>query len=137
MGIDLEREKKRLLEIQENIRQAHFELDADAMVSNFADPVIRVARGAVSQIPREDMRQNYKGYFQDSVYHEMDVLEPPIVRVSQDATMAWVIVRTKVRLTHKNESGDEVERAFIYAGIVTYEKQDGEWVRTANVATIE
>ncbi|MCP4536986.1 MAG: hypothetical protein GY832_07545 [Chloroflexi bacterium] len=137
MGIDLEKEKKRLLEISENIRQAHFELDADAMVSAFADPVIRVARGAISRIPREDARQNYREYFQDSVYHEMDELEPSIVRVSQDATMAWVISRTKVRLTYKTESGDEAERAFIYAGIVTYEKQDGEWVRTSNVATIE
>ncbi len=51
--------------------------------------------------------------------------------------MAWMVARTKVRLTYKNESGDEVERAFIYAGIVTYSKQDGEWVRMANVATIE
>jgi len=137
MGIDLEREKNRLLEIHENIRQAHLDLDADAMVSTFADPVIRVARGAISQISREDARQNYKEYFQDSVYHEVDDLEPPIVRVSQDATMAWVIVRTKVRLTHKNESGGEAERAFIYAGIVTCEKRDGEWIRTANVSTIE
>ena len=137
MGIDLEQEKKKLLEISENIRQAHLELDADAMVSSFADPVIRVARGAISRISREDARQNYKGYFRDSVYHEVDDLEPPIVRVSQDATMGWMISRTRVRLTYKDESGDEMERAFVYAGIVTYEKQDGEWVRMVNVSTIE
>ena len=51
--------------------------------------------------------------------------------------MAWMISRTKVRLTKKDDSGNEVERAFIYAGIVTYEKQDGEWIRIANVATFE
>ncbi len=137
MKIDLVREKTKLLEIHAIIRKAHLELDATAMVSTFADPVIRVSRGTITRTSREDMEQNYAGYFQESTYHEIDDLEPPIVQVSQDATMAWVINRAKVRLTHKNESGDEAERAFVYAGIVTYEKQDGEWVRTVNVATIQ
>lgn len=58
----------------------------------------------------------------------MDDLEPPVIRISKDASMAWMIVRTQVRFTYQNETGREAEQAFIYAGIVTYEKQDGEWV---------
>ena len=67
----------------------------------------------------------------------MDDLGPPVIRISKDASMVWMILRTQVRFTYQNETGREAERAFIYTGIVTYEKQDGEWLRTANVATIE
>lgn len=137
MNINIEKEKEKLLEVHAKTRQAHLELDAELMVSTFADHVFRVASGAVSQSSKDDFRKNYKEYFSSSTYHEMDDLEPPIIRISQDASMAWMIVRTQVRFTYQDETGKEAEQAFIYAGIVTYEKQDGEWLRTANVATVE
>jgi len=31
----------------------------------------------------------------------------------------------------------EKEEKFVYAGIMTYEKRDGRWVRVANVSTAE
>jgi len=50
--------------------------------------------------------------------------------------MAWMIVRTRVRRTTRLEgSEEERETSFVYAGIMTYEKQDGQWVRVANVST--
>jgi hypothetical protein len=136
MNNDLKKEEKNLLEIHNKTRQAHLELNAELMVSNFADQVFRVASGAISQSSKEEYRQNYMEYFSSSTYHEMDDLEPPVIRISKDASMAWMIVRTQVRFTYQDETGKEAEQAFIYAGIVTYEKQDGEWLRTANVATI-
>ena len=134
--INLEKEKENLLEIHARTRKAHLESDADLMVAAFADEVFRVAGGAVTGQPRDESRQNYQKYFAGSTYHEMDDLEPPVIRISQDASMAWMIARTKVRFTYKDESGNDAEQAFIYAGIVTYEKRDGEWLRTSNVTTI-
>jgi hypothetical protein len=64
-------------------------------------------------------------------------MEPPIVRVSQDGTLGWVITRTRVRRTQKDAAGAETETRFVYAGITTYEKRDGRWRRVANVSTFE
>lgn len=137
MDINFEREKNDLLKVHAKMRQAHLELDAELMVSTFADQVFRVASGVVSQNSKEEYRQNYKDYFSSSTYHKMDDLEPPIVRISKDASMAWMIVRTQVRFTYQDKTGKEVEQAFIYAGIVTYDKQNGKWLRTANAATVK
>ena len=79
----------------------------------------------------------FESYFKDAKYFEWDDLEPPIIRVSADASMAWMIVRTKVRRTQKDSSGAEKEEKFVYAGIMTYEKRNGRWVRVANVSTFE
>jgi hypothetical protein len=48
-----------------------------------------------------------------------------------------MIVRTRIRRVQKNASGEEKEEKAVYAGIMTYEKRDGRWVRVANVSTFE
>jgi hypothetical protein len=83
------------------------------------------------------MKASFDDYFKNAKYYEWDDLEPPIVRISDDASMAWMIARTKVRRTQKLATGEEKERAFVYAGIMTYEKRQGKWVRVANVSTFE
>jgi hypothetical protein len=51
--------------------------------------------------------------------------------------MGWVITRVRVRRTQKDATGAGKEAGFVYAGIMTYEKRDGRWVRVANVSTFE
>jgi len=78
----------------------------------------------------------FTDYFKNAKYYEWGDLEPPIIKISKDASMAWMIVRIKVRRTQKQASGEEKERTFVYAGIMTYEKQNRKWVRIANVSTL-
>jgi len=59
-------------------------------------------------------------------------VEPPIVRVSDDGTLAWMIVHVRVRRT----KGDR-ELRFDYAGIETYEKRGGRWVKVVEVGTFQ
>ena len=68
---------------------------------------------------------------------EWDDVEEPIIRISNDASMAWMITRTRVRRVQKTADGTEKEEKFVYAGIMTYEKRDGRWVRVTNVSTVE
>jgi hypothetical protein len=50
--------------------------------------------------------------------------------------MDWMIVRTKVRRTIPHKGfGEETETSFVYAGIMVYEKRDGDRARVANVST--
>ena len=136
-SIDLEREKEELLRIHADDRKAHFATDADALIAHQADTFIYVGNGAVVEMPREAMRQDFGEYFRNATYDEWDDLLPPIVRIANDASIAWMITRTKVRRKQADASGVKNEREFIYAGIMTYEKRDGRWVRTANVSTFE
>ena len=130
-----EREARALLEMHEKSRAAHFATDVEAAIANLAEEQIIVRDGAVRRMTVEDMRQTMTGYFAGATFHEWDDVEPPIVKVSDDASIAWMITNTKVRLTKAGEDGDESEMAFVYAGILTFEKRDGSWVRTTNVST--
>jgi hypothetical protein len=43
----------------------------------------------------------------------------------------------RVWRTEPDGEGGRREREFVYVGIMTYEKQDGRWLRVANISTIE
>ena len=134
---DLEREKAELLRLHKSDREAHFKTDVEALLANSPDEFISVSRGKISRSSKADARKMFTGYFRDAKYYEWDDLEKPIIRISNDASMAWMITRTNVRRVQKSADGAEKEEKFVYAGIMTYEKRDGRWVRVANVSTFE
>ena len=135
--VDLEKERAALLEVHRTDRQAHFETNANLLLEHAADEFISVNGGKINLATRAEVKAMFEGYFKNAKYFEWDDLESPIIRISDDASMAWMIVRTKVRRTQRLASGEQQERAFVYSGIMTYEKQRGKWVRIANVSTFE
>ncbi len=135
--VDLEKERAALLEVHKTDRRAHFETDVELLLKHSAEEFIYVGNGKISRSTRAEMKSSFEDYFKNAKYYEWDDVEPPIVRISDDASMAWMIVRNKVRRTQKLDSGEVKERAFVYAGIMTYEKRQGKWVRIANVSTFE
>ena len=73
--------------------------------------------------------------FRGATYFEWDDLEPPIIRVSDDASMAWIIVRVRARKTQPDDSDEPHERNFVYVGIMTHEKRNGRRLRILKVST--
>ncbi len=134
---DLEKEKAELLRLHKSDREAHFKTDVDALLANSPEEFISVGRGKINRSNKDDVRKMFTGYFRDAKYYEWDDVEEPIIRISNDASMAWMITRTRVRRVQKKADGSEQEEKFVYAGIMTYEKRDGRWVRVANVSTSE
>lgn len=133
--IDLEQERAALRAIHAQDRRAHFETDVDLLLAAQGEEFISVANGAITRATRAETAAQFTEYFAGATYQEWDDLEPPILDIAEDASRAWMIVRTRVRRTQTLPDGTVRARAFVYAGIMTYAKQDGHWVRTANVST--
>ncbi len=131
----IEQARQELLALHAAERQAHFATDVEAMVAPLAETFIDVRDGTLQRVVREDRREDFKHYFQNSTYQEWDDVEPPIVQVAHDASLGWMITQVKVRRTLIDEDGVTQVREFIYAGILTYKKREGQWVCTANVST--
>lgn len=134
---DLAHEKAALKHSHAADRKAHFKADVDRLLEDSADEMISVRDGAIMRISKADRRRGMAEYFRGARYSEWDNLEDPIIRVSDDGSMAWMITRLKVARTQKDSTGVEREQKFVYAGIMMYEKVDGRWVKVANVSTFE
>jgi hypothetical protein len=135
--VDLADEVEQLLRIHESDRRAHFETSAKRIMEHATDEFISVSGGRVRRTTRAEDLRFFEEYFKGAKYYEWDDLQPPIVRVSNDASMAWMIVRTRVRRVQTQSGGEAMERRFVYAGIMVYEKKGGRWGRVANVSTFE
>jgi hypothetical protein len=135
--VDLVKERAELLRLHKADREAHLRTDIELLQRSSPEEFITVSRGKIHRAQKSDERKLFTEYFRGAKYYEWDDLEEPIVRVSRDGSMAWMITRVRVRRTQRNAAGEEKEEKFVYAGIMTYEKLGGRWVRAANVSTFE
>ena len=114
-----------ILRLHYRDRAAHFDRDAAYIFSNFADEYFSVGNGRVSSPDREAGRRRMQAYFDASTFLEWDDITPPIVRVSNDGSMAYVLVHKRVRLLDKN-NGDKEETS-VFAWNMTLRKIAGNW----------
>jgi hypothetical protein len=124
-----------ILKLHNEARAAHFKRDARLLVSSFADDFTDVSNGKIRKPTREESLNRFQNYFNNSTFLEWDDITPPVIRVSDDATMGYAIVHKKVRLLAKDENGSEREETEIFAWVSIYQKIGGKWKLTAVVST--
>lgn len=124
-----------LLSLHKEERRAHFEHDVNFLLSHVAPQLLDVREGQVNRMSRENVRAKFVKYFKTAHFSAWDDVEPPIVRVSSDGNMAWMIVRVRIAYTETDASGKTVHQDTVGAWISSYEKQNGEWIMTAVTST--
>ena len=124
-----------LLDIHNEQRAAHFNRDAKLLVSVFADDFTDIGRGKIRKPTREESFNRFQTYFKNSTFLEWDDITPPVIKVSDDATLGYTIVHKKVRLLAQDENGKEQEETEVFAWIAVYQKNDGKWKLTAIAST--
>lgn len=134
---DLAKEKNALLAVHKKDREAHFKTNAQMLLEHQGDEYIFVRSGKVSMLKKEDIKNSFTEYFKNAVYYEWDDLEEPIIKISNDGSLAWMINRYKVKRKQINGKDDETFQEFVYAGVTLYEKENGKWMRAGNVSTFE
>ena len=132
---DLEAEKQTLLALHEEFKAAHVRGDAETILQRLAEDYVRVSRGEVSHPQHEDMASRMRDYLGRTTFSEYRDLKPPIVRVSDDGTLGWVIVELQARGVQTGPEGTEEQLEFVCAWVSLFEKRDGEWVTIGDVST--
>ncbi len=132
--ISHEQEVSELLEIHARDRQTHFSKDVESAITFFDDSYVYARDGEIHHLSAEKLAPMYADYFQGAVFHEWDDLEAPIIHVSEDGGMAWVVERFRIRMT-RQEGDQHEEQTSIYSGLTVYEKIAGQWKRVANAST--
>ena len=131
----LESEEKELLALHEEFKAAHFRGDAGTILERLAEDYVRVGRGEVTRPEKKDMVSRMEDYLGRTTFSEYRDLRPPIVRVSDDGTLGWVIVELQARGVQVGPEGAEEPLEFVCAWIYLFEKRTGKWVTTGDVST--
>ncbi|KAA3623229.1 MAG: hypothetical protein DWQ02_24825 [Bacteroidetes bacterium] len=124
-----ETDKTALLNSNEIQRQAHMENDASLLVSQIADTLVTVQRGNVRTESNTTIKQRFEAYFKTVKYLKWDDISPPVIHISEDGTMATVIVEKITQAKHLDESGNWGEASeTTFAWTSTYQKISGQWL---------
>ena len=132
---DLAADRAELLRLHHLQRTAHLEKRADLLVASFADSFLNIARGAVVARSPAENRMRLQRYFDQSTFEEWEDMAPPLIRISPDGHMAYVIVQKRVRLTAADSTGGRRAEHTVFAWLEVYEKRDGRWTLMAVAST--
>jgi hypothetical protein len=123
-----------LRRLQREARDAHLQYDAERLVASFHDPLTGLSRGEVSRSTPEENRERFGGYLKSVEFDEWADTAPPLIRVSADGSMAYVIVQKRVRL--RTRTTPPQTESVQFAWMEAWEKRNGAW-RLMAVASTE
>lgn len=129
-------DRARILALHEVVLEAHRQNDVDMLMADAADDYILVTNGEVIYPSKEERRERFSEYFAITTFDKYEDSIPPVVRISADGSMAWLVARVSVTGMQRISDNDQ-QLAFISAWIELYEKRDGRWIQTGNVSNFK
>ena len=131
-----EQEKARLLHLYESALRAHLENDAKTFLAEYASQWYEVRNAGVRLRTKEEALPAIEQYFKRTHFYDISEMAAPIIHISADASMAWVIGHIRVRASQ--DVSDEQERTFSFqcAWVSIYEKHEGEWMQVVDAPSL-
>jgi hypothetical protein len=126
-----------LLALHESGMQAHRDNNVDALLAGAVSDFVVANRGSIDHPTRDEQRAHFADYLHRTRFSIYRDLVPPIVKVSNDGSLGWVLVQVEARGEQTSDSGTIKPLAFVSAWIELYEKRNGRWVSIGNVSNFK
>ncbi len=120
---DMQQERQALLRINEEQRMAHMTLDAKLLANSIGDSLLTVDSGQFYQNSNQEILDRFSSYFSGVRYLAWDDIEPPVIAISADASLATMSVRKQIITQTQGNQSDTT----IFAWTSGFRKVNGEW----------
>lgn len=130
-------DEQQLLALHEEGLQAHRASDVDLLLKAEEDDYVVSSVGGVSHPNRESRRQFLGPYLESTRFSVYRDQIPPVVKVSRDGSLGWVVVQIEARGDQTQPDGTVEPLEFVSSWIELYEKRKGRWVRIGNVSNFK
>ena len=116
-------------------RTAHLETNAEQLAAGLADTLISIDAGVISRQPRDSVRAMFDRYFAGASYRTWEDVQPPVVQISDDNSLAWVARVVCVDREEPVAGGQRRRRTFVSAYSATFVRRSGRWTMTTVTST--
>lgn len=124
-----------LQSLQKQQQEAHLTGNAELLVSIFAEDFMNIDSGMINTPTKEQATVRFQSYFDRVEFIAWDNIEEPVINISKDETMAYVIVQKFVHLKIPQPDGSEIESKTNFVWMEVWEKMDGTWKMKAIAST--
>lgn len=125
-NVDLEAEKSKILALEKKQQKYHLTENAEEFVQLFSDQFTNVGRGNISMPSKIESYERFNNYFKTVEFVKWDNIQEPIIRISDDASMAYSIIEKEVIVKYYDEESQVTDTTH-FAWTTIYRKTDGEW----------
>lgn len=133
-------DERELVRLHAEVLENHRTANVDRWLSNEAeaggDAYVVASRGALNRPTKSERRARLQRYLTSTTFREYRDLVAPIVKISRDGSLGWVIVQVHAEGVQRTE-GREEPLEFTSAWVELYEKQGGRWVAVGNVSNFK
>jgi hypothetical protein len=126
-----------LAALHAKVIEAHRANDVEMLLEDESEDYVVASRGEISGPSIAERRERLGSYLGRTTFREYRDLVEPVVRVSADGTLGWVVVQVHVEGEQRGSDGEVSPLEFTSAWIELYEKRDGRWLRVGNVSNFK
>jgi hypothetical protein len=130
-------DENQLLLLHEEVLQAHRESNVTLLLNAERDDYTIANEGEVIHPDRNARRQQLGPYLEGTRFSVYQDQIPPVVKVSNDGSLGWVIAQVEARGEQTAPDGTIVPVEFVSSWIELYEKRGGRWFRIGNVSNFK
>jgi hypothetical protein len=130
-------DEDQLLLLHEESLRAHRESDVDLLLAAEEDDYVVSSQGEVSRPDRAARRQFLGPYLESTRFTMYRDQIPPVVKVSRDGSLGWVVAQVEAKGVQTAPDGAVVPVEFVSSWISLYEKRNGRWLRVGNVSNFK
>jgi hypothetical protein len=123
-----------LRRLHEELLVAHRTADMDRWMAIEAAAYVSANGGRVTQPELEARRTGRAAYLAGTTFAVYRDLREPLVRVSEDGSLGWLIAEVEVRGSTESVTGGVESFHDIWAWVELYEKVDGRWYLVGNAS---
>ncbi len=135
--VDMEELKAELLTIHQNLIRAHLTNDPSLSVQTLSENFASVKDGEITFPDREEVLSGITDYINNTTFTEYRDLQEPVIGLSEDGTVGWVISRVSVKGARELNDSTKREISFICSWMTLYRRVNGAWVTEAEVSTFD
>jgi hypothetical protein len=121
--------------MHEQVLEAHRQNNVEMWNSLEADTLTVASRGMLMQISLKDRLPNRRSYLQTTKFEKYEDLRPPIIKVSDDGSLAWLFAQVEVK-GERELGGKTVPFHDVWAWVELYERRNGKWLGTGNASNV-
>lgn len=124
---DLEAEKQKILLLHKQQRDFHFEKNAKDFAQLMSQDFISVNRGNITTPSQQENETRFQQYFNSVEFVKWEDMKEPIIRFSEDGSVAYTIVDKEVIIRFRQDDGKQVEETTHFAWVAIYKKYGSDW----------
>lgn len=119
---------------QKQEQKAHLTYNASLLLEMMSDTVTQVKGGEVKRFIKSQMLERFTQYFGMVEFIKWEDTAPPVYDISDDGSMASIIVQRHVELRVKNDTTNTIEKTD-FAWTELWRKENGQWRMHTNIST--